>query len=665
MKIERVVLVVVIGLCSLFSAFGQEAGKMDSLSALIDNTGEDTLKVDYMLELSQMYFNVAPTQAINIAMKAGKLGRETGYLKGVAYALKTIGIAHYYQGDYVESLSAWQKSLAVFDSINDQVGVANILSNIGAIYYNEGDYSNALDYYLRSLKVSEEIGDTLRIVTALINIGAVYNDKPATHDKSLEYSLRALELSELSGEMDAIATSSVNIGEIYLYRKEDEKALQYFEKSLEAMKGTDGTVYTMVSISKVYARRGEFDKALEYLNEALQIADQLNAVPNKVHAMVALAETYLLMGKKDLARKYFKDSEKLALQIKSIIDLQNTYIGLRSIYERSGQFDSAYKYQQLLMNVKDTLYDIESDKLLSNQLFNFQIEKKQNEINLLMKDQELKELDIRKQKIIRNLVIAGFISVIIFLLVVILQKKRISREKERSEQLLLNILPYEIAEELKEKGKSDARDFDQVTVLFTDFQEFTEVAQKMTAKELVEEINYYFKAFDEIITKHKIEKIKTIGDAYMAAGGLPVPNPKSVTSVIKAALEMQQFVRDRQNISDDPYSQLFKMRIGIHTGGVVAGIVGVKKFQYDIWGDTVNTASRMESSGEVGKVNISENTYEQIKDNPEFEFEYRGMVAAKGKGKMKMYFVELKGGQNSSHQPDRKTEPHNKLSINT
>src|SRR5690606_19212381 len=142
---------------------------------------------------------------------------------------------------------------------------------------------------------------------------------------------------------------------------------------------------------------------------------------------------------------------------------------MNDAYAAMARYDSAYKYQKLMVKAKDSLYNIETDKLLSNQLFNFQIEKKQGEINLLKKDQELKTLDIEKQKIIRNLIMAGFISVIIFLLVAILQKRKISKEKDRSEKLLLNILPYEIAEELKEQGQSEARDFNQVTVLFTDF----------------------------------------------------------------------------------------------------------------------------------------------------------------------------------------------------
>lgn len=220
------------------------------------------------------------------------------------------------------------------------------------------------------------------------------------------------------------------------------------------------------------------------------------------------------------------------------------------------------------------------------------------------------------------------------------QRNRIGKERDRSDNLLLNILPVTVAEELKEKGEAEARLIHEATVLFTDFKGFTALSEKVTPKELVKDLHECFSLFDNICEKHGIEKIKTIGDAYMAAGGLPTPNATHAQDVVKAALEMAKVVEEGKAKKIASGLPFFEIRIGIHTGPVVAGIVGVKKFQYDIWGDTVNTASRMESSGEVGKVNISQTTYELVKD--QFNCEYRGEVEAKGKGKLKMYFVESK-----------------------
>ncbi|MBS1938776.1 MAG: hypothetical protein JSS84_13295 [Bacteroidetes bacterium] len=238
-------------------------------------------------------------------------------------------------------------------------------------------------------------------------------------------------------------------------------------------------------------------------------------------------------------------------------------------------------------------------------------------------------------------------------------------EKERSDELLHNILPHEVADELKRTGVAAAKHFDEATVLFSDFRGFTQISERLSPEQLVNELDTCFKHFDGLMDKWHIEKIKTIGDAYMAAGGLPDPGKGSPADVVHAALEMQEFMEELAQKRAAQGLPVFRMRVGIHTGPVVAGIVGVKKFQYDIWGDTVNTASRMESSGEVGQVNISEATYALVKDTvvraqlpvvsvgigslttdnqqlitpKAFTFTPRGKVQAKGKGEMEMYFV--------------------------
>ena len=193
--------------------------------------------------------------------------------------------------------------------------------------------------------------------------------------------------------------------------------------------------------------------------------------------------------------------------------------------------------------------------------------------------------------------------------------KELRLEKQKSDDLLLNILPEEVANELKEKGSADAKQFDMVTVMFTDFKGFTKISERLSPSQLVEEIHICFKAFDAIIAKHNIEKIKTIGDAYMCAGGLPVSNETHAIDVVNAAIEIRQFMQEHLEQKKLTGQEVFEIRIGIHTGPVVAGIVGIRKFAYDIWGDTVNIASRLESSGEAGKINISGSTYELVKDH--------------------------------------------------
>ncbi len=217
------------------------------------------------------------------------------------------------------------------------------------------------------------------------------------------------------------------------------------------------------------------------------------------------------------------------------------------------------------------------------------------------------------------------------------QKRLIEEEQEKSERLLLNILPFEVARQLKSKGTAGTRYYRHVTVLFTDFKDFSKNTRVLEPKDLVAILDDYFAKFDEITGKHYLEKIKTIGDAYMCAGGLPLRNKSNPVDALLAGLEIQDYIQ-RLHVNPKPGIPAWNLRIGIHTGPVVAGVVGRKKFAYDIWSETVNAAARMENLGEVNRVNISETTYEYIKDY--FDCTPRGKVEAKNIGEMTMFTVD-------------------------
>jgi len=212
--------------------------------------------------------------------------------------------------------------------------------------------------------------------------------------------------------------------------------------------------------------------------------------------------------------------------------------------------------------------------------------------------------------------------------------KELKEEKERSENLLLNILPFDIVEELKLKGFSTPRSFQSVTIMFTDFKGFTTISSTLPPEALVDELNDIYSNFDEILKKYKIEKIRVLGDSYMVVSGLPIENKDHAINCIKAAIEMQDYLKKRNERS----AIKWQMRVGIHSGQVVAGIVGRTKFTYDVWGDAVNIAARMEQTGEPEKINISAFTYYLVKEL--VEVEYRGKVNVKGKGEVDMYFVK-------------------------
>jgi len=217
------------------------------------------------------------------------------------------------------------------------------------------------------------------------------------------------------------------------------------------------------------------------------------------------------------------------------------------------------------------------------------------------------------------------------------QKEFIESQKKKSDELLLNILPFETAEQLKKKGFAKSKQYKLVSILFTDFKNFSKLADLLDSQELIEQLNIYIQKFDEIIEGHYIEKIKTIGDAYMCAGGLPLRNKSNPIDVTLAGLKIQKFMKDYAAKKRENNELVWQLRLGIHTGDVVAGVIGKKKFAYDIWGDAVNKASRMEQAGEIEKVNVSGDTYEHIKDY--FDCTFRGKVEVKNSGELEMYFV--------------------------
>lgn len=217
------------------------------------------------------------------------------------------------------------------------------------------------------------------------------------------------------------------------------------------------------------------------------------------------------------------------------------------------------------------------------------------------------------------------------------QKALAEEEKAKADKLLTNILPVETAEELKNKGKTRTRTYRRVTVMFTDFEGFTKIAEKTKPQELVKKLDTYFRKFDEIVEANHIEKIKTIGDSYMAAGGVPLRDKENPINTTIAAIQIQQYVQEMKKQSENP-EEAWSVRIGIHTGEVIAGVIGTKRIAYDIWGNTVNVAARMESSGDIDKVNVSGKTFEHIE--PYFDCTYRGKIAAKNKGHVDMYFVD-------------------------
>jgi len=379
----------------------------------------------------------------------------------------------------------------------------------------------------------------------------------------------------------------------------------------------------MTDSIKIYLRQEQIE--IDSLEKVLSISSDDTA---KVQVLLMVGSHYIFT---DLQRiKYFEE----ALLLSQKLSYRRGIVKANQEIGRTHNFLSYYEDEKKDYLIKYLVNKFKSVDTLWTPTF----------ISELMKVKE-KEVRVSLREKDVNVASYLFLGITILLMVVALsllliyrQRNRVRNEKKRSDELLLNILPAETAEELKATGSAKAKGYDEVTVMFTDFKNFTQVAERLTVEELVGEINFCYSEFDRIISRHGIEKIKTIGDSYMCAGGLPVANKTNAVDTVKAAIEIQIFMQHLKEVRISEGRQAFELRLGVHTGPVVAGIVGIKKFAYDIWGDTVNIASRMESSGEVGKVNISESTYELVKEM--FVCTRRGKIEAKNKGMIDMFFVE-------------------------
>lgn len=641
-------LLLIIFLCASQLLVGQPKFA-DSLKMVLETAPADTNKVKTLIAICRSEYRSLPSEAVFYGNEARILAKALGYDQGLAQAYKYIGMGYYFQGDYWETINNWQLSLSTFEAINDKEGVSNILNNIGAVYNNEGDDARALEYYLRSLKAAEETTDTSRIVVASINIGTIYLKKNATHDKARQYYLSALPLIEKLGNHVAEGTVSVNLGEIHFEREEYDTALYYYEKSLNAFRKTNlGNVpYALTSIGKVYMKRGDYQKAIEFQNEGYEIAKQSDAKLEMTATLLGLADTYREQGDVRSSISTYKKARKIAEKIGAKNELRDAYQGLAWSYAKLSDYNNAYRFQALLTGIKDSLYVVANDKKIQSIQFNYELEKKEDKIELLETDKALQDAIIQKQKFVKNTFIVGFI----FILLVAFEtfrnyfmklktNKLLDRQKDEIENLVLNILPAEVANELRTEGSATPRSYEDVSVLFTDFKGFTQIAEGLTPRELVEELDKFFIAFDEITERNNLEKIKTIGDAYMCAGGIPSRNDTHPIDTVNAGLEMQEYMRYTNAIRASKNQLIWGLRIGIHTGPVVAGVVGKKKYAYDIWGNAVNIASRMESSGEADRLNISAATFELVKDN--YNCEFRGKIYAKNVGDIDMYFVDSK-----------------------
>ena len=632
-------------ICFTLNCFGQNDQNVNELKRLASEQANDSSKVNTLLAISSQLFRSQPDSSLVYSNKAIDLATEIDFKKGLAYAHKNMGLGHYVKGDFTDVLIHWKESLSIFEEINDETGISNLLNNLGAVYQTKGDDPKALDYFIRSVKIAEKIKDSSRVGTAYLNIGTVYSNEETTYEEAYEAFNKSKNIFSNMGYDEGVGAAAINIAELYLKNGNPQAALPHLNDALEAYTIAGGNLSNTYNyMGKAHKDLKRYDLAKDFHIKAIEAADINDAKLEKTKALISLGEVLIEQKAYVEAVKNFKEGLKLTEVTGVYRDKKDAYEGLAKAYSGMNDYKNAYSYQQLFTSVSDTIRNDTYNESIGNMRFQFDLENKEREIQLLNVDNELKQAQIERTTASKRLLyaIAALLLFVIggfFFRYRFIQKsnKVLAIERNKSESILLNILPKETAEELKEQGFIKAKYFKEVTVLFTDFKQFSVVAEEILAKDLIKSLDYFFKKFDVITEKHNLEKIKTIGDAYMCAGGLPTENNTHAENALLAALEILEFVKDTQNNPPEGIHP-FEIRIGINTGPVSAGVVGIKKFQYDIWGNTVNIAARMESNSEPGKINVSENTYQLLKDT--YKFKYRGKITAKNEQLLNMYYVE-------------------------
>jgi len=583
-------------------------------------------------------------------------------------------------------LGLWSKSLEynleilkLAEGSKDYENQITALNNSGYIYKNLEEYKLATDYLNQSLQLQKQ-KNLPPSATTFVNLAIVQQNTGNTQS-ALDYLNQAAEITEKKKGKENTGQYLHLIALVYFDMEDYYNASVYNQKTLiVALKANDGFLLDQAYLlsSKINEAFYDFEAAMSDYQKHLHLKDSLQR--NTDLKNTTLTETSFLVERISRETESLWAAEEISnLELQRLkLDSANRQQELEIYYQSDSiqkitienqklektkalqalLFKEEQLYAQRKENEVDSLRQIERIQSLELETQRLVQQEQEAEIELLDRENKINELNLAKVRT-RNWFMLGIVILVLVILYIVYrafryskktnkilvhqnneierQRDEIDHERKRSDNLLLNILPEETAEELKEKGSATPRQYEMVSVLFTDFKGFTKIAEKLSPEELVAELDRCFLAFDRIIDSHNLEKIKTIGDAYMCAGGIPIANKTNPEDVINAALEIKSFMENLKAKREEQGQDFWELRIGIHTGHVVAGVVGKNKFAYDIWGDAVNTASRMESSGIPGKVNISGTTYALVKDH--FKCTYRGKIEAKNKGEIDMYIV--------------------------
>ena len=628
---------------------------IDSLQIEVPKAKDDTNKAKLLMAISNAYM-LYTQDSLNCEYylkRSRSLSEKLNFISGIIEANSRFYALYRLQNNNSKAMECLLSNVDLCKQNNCEANEAECYFKIGAAYLSLHITDKALEYYFTALKKYEALKDTASIVNIWYSLARDIYIPTKNYAGAVKYLSKAFDYNSRNHSEIGMATAQDALAQICVQTKEYDKALKYYHQVYEvfsayALKGDPDNGYKIKAVNavrntgKVYQAKKDYLKAIECYRACDEEGRKVN-FPDHLWQM-GLGEVLIDIVKDSSqtlpAGDFIPEGNAARLQ-KAIALLDTallTYGGNTETAEEiynylseglalSGRYKEALEAYHEAIIKRDSIFSVDKAVRLAAV---------DNQRILEVKDKELviQKVMVSKKQKEELLYASGIILLSVFLVFFYRERRKAEYERKRSDDLLLNILPAEVAEELKKTGNATAKQFDNVTVLFTDFVDFTTASEKMSPTELIDELNVCFKAFDGIIGRYNIEKIKTIGDAYLAVAGLPAANALQTEHAVRAALEISTYMTERRKKVGE---KTFHVRIGLHTGSVIAGIVGIKKFAYDVWGDTVNMAARMEQNSVAGQINISETTYELVKDK--FSCVYRGEIHAKNKGAVKMYFV--------------------------
>lgn len=633
-------------------------------------------------------------EAATVAEKARRQAQEAGEQHEEAVALNTLGGIAIRRGDYYEAEEQLQRALHIAITLDDKHSIANITANIGNIYANLSKYPRAIEYFHRAMEIDEELEHKSGIASNFGNLGWVYNllsDYPRSleyhhkalaiceeigdhrgiasnigsigsvfvvlsdYSRALGYLQQALALSEELDDLHSIAAHTSNIARVYLELKDYPRALEYSQKSLVIFEelGNSRNVADMTgNIGLIYMRNEDYALALEYYQKALPLQEETGSASSILHNIGNAGEAYLLVKDFPRAADFLHRALELSMSAGMKNECAEIHNNIGSLYanEEYEGYNLAKAEEHLLASIALS-EELDNKKYDAHKTLAELYEKKElwsqfayhHKKHYALKE-EVQSDEARKQA--ENLEYRRLISE--------QEKRRLVEQAtafariEEQERLLHKVLPPSIAARMLAGETRIADYFSSVSILFADIVGFTPLIARMPPKAVIDLLSFVFGEFDSIMERYGCERIKTIGDGYMAVAGAPIFCEDHAERIARAALAMQEDIQLPDEIRKYlPKDISFGVRIGLHTGAAVGGVIGSKRFMYDIYSDAVNIAARMESYGEPNQIHVSEEFAWHIKTRQsmagaekEFQFEPREEIEIKGKGWMQTHFLE-------------------------